>query len=138
MLSNSTVYQKEPRLLLTVKSAAVFALTSSKLIPSAISVSSMVPAALSTVNTASSVMIVLTVRAPVRGKEHSLRIFDLPFFEQCSITAITFVLSGLETRSIAPPMPRSDPSDKKIDIGYDVLTFEELSRNHEVGNISCF
>jgi hypothetical protein len=43
-----------------------------------------------------------TARAPVKGKEHSWTTFDFPSFEQCCITTMTFVLSGFETRSMAP------------------------------------
>src|SRR5690242_13750541 len=53
----------------------------------------------------SSVMIMLTQREPVKGREHLSRIFGFPFLSQWSVTTMTLVSSGEDTRSIAPPMP---------------------------------
>lgn len=94
-----------PNQFLTLNAHPVFAWTSSTVTPSARSINSNVPSVRSTSKTASSVMIWLTVLAPVNGSEHFWRIFGLPSLAQCSITTITLVLSGLDTRSIAPPMP---------------------------------
>lgn len=105
--SVQAVLQKRPICSGTWKSQAVLAFSSSKVTPSAMSTSVRSPAVRSTLNTARSVTIMLTARGPVNGKEHSLTIFGTPSFEQCCIVTITFVLSGFETRSIAPPIPGS-------------------------------
>lgn len=94
-----------PRLLLTLKSHAVFPFTSSNVTPGASSISSNSPALRSTSKTARSVMMWLRQRDPVKGKEHSFLIFGLPSRAQCSRTEMTLVFSGFETRSIAPPIP---------------------------------
>jgi hypothetical protein len=52
-----------------------------------------------------SVMMVLTTRAPVSGRLQSWTILDDPSLATWSVATTILVLSGLETRSIAPPMP---------------------------------
>lgn len=60
-------------------------------------------------------MIVLTHRAPVNGKLHCCTILDDPSLQRCSVATMTFVASGLATRSIAPPMPlKSLPGIMKL------------------------
>lgn len=58
---------------------------------------------------------VLTHRAPVSGKLHFCTILDEPSLATCSVATMTFVFSGLATRSIAPPMPlKSLPGIMKL------------------------
>lgn len=52
-----------------------------------------------------SVIIVLTHFAPVNGKPHFWTIFDDPSFATWLVATTILVLFGLETRSIAPPIP---------------------------------
>ena len=56
-----------------------------------------------TSNTHRSVMMRLTTPKPVMGSVHFFKIFGLPSFEVCSITATTRFTPA--TRSIAPPGP---------------------------------
>lgn len=63
----------------------------------------------STSKTALSVMMRETQRTPVRGKTQDFKIFGRPFLSTRSMTIMTRVLSGLATRSIAPPIPLTLP-----------------------------
>lgn len=123
----------------TLKSQPVFALTSSKVAPSCSSTSSNTPFFRSTLKTASSVITWLTAPAPVRGRLHCLRIFGLPSFAQCSITTITLVLSGLETRSMAPPIPARGAryGEKQCEAdSFRMYTFNQFTGNHKISNIA--
>lgn len=87
----------------TSKLQPVAAVSFSTVSPSAISIN-LKPLSKSTVNTAFSVIIMLTHCFPVRGKLHCFKIFGLPFFALCSIQ-ITTLVPGADTKSIAPPIP---------------------------------
>lgn len=52
-----------------------------------------------------SVIIVLTTLAPVTGKLQLWTILDVPSLATCSVATTIFVLSGFDTKSIAPPIP---------------------------------
>jgi hypothetical protein len=90
---------------LTVIWHPVAARTSSTDTPGAISTSVRPPLPnLSQSRTHRSVIMRSTTRLPVRGSEHSSRIFGLPSFAVWSIVTITREF-GAQTRSMAPPIP---------------------------------
>ncbi|KAG9966998.1 hypothetical protein KCU61_g150, partial [Aureobasidium melanogenum] len=88
----------------TLNGASVFDLISSTVTPSACSIN-VNPVVKSTSNTANSVMILETQALPVNGNSHIFMILGPPFLSVCSIVTTTLVFSGLETKSMAPPMP---------------------------------